>query len=195
MPAPDGMRGRSYDGDMMDEGRVAERIVAGWLASEYDGRVISVVDDPEWQEREVDFLVTSPTRRTALTVEAKSDRHIANSGNVLFELARVHHTASTVAYNGWSVFSQAELLVVYCPPASSLYVMRMQHLREGLQAYCRAVRGAMRVIVTPTDTDRTTINVLIPMDYVPNIKTVEFKTKRTPPLPDGRTIRPTAFRS
>lgn len=132
-------------------------------------QVEDVRDDPAWQQQDVDYRVTL-TSGTARGVEVKSDQHIARSGNVLFELARLHHTArpERCAHLGWSVFSAADWLLVYCPPARALYWFSFAALRGGMQAYMKDSRDKARLALIATDSQRTTLNILIPLAYVPH---------------------------
>lgn len=148
-----------------DEG---ERVIEAFLRR-YPGvtDVKNVTEDREWQQKDVDFLAFLGAR--SLKIEAKSDRHIARNKNVLFELARIHHTSpETCAYLGWSVFSAADFLLVYNPPTRCIYQFRMPDLRSGMQQFTLATRRTLTLRLVESDSTRSTLNVYIPLSYVPH---------------------------
>lgn len=154
---------------MMREGRKGEDAALHFLSMFQSDQITDVRDDPYWRERDVDFLLHKSSG-AVVKLETKSDRHIAQTGNVLFELMRIHHTAGHehCAYLGWSVFTEAHHLLVWCPPANRMYVFGVADLRRAMQAYTRKTRQFARLKVVTTDTARTTINVLIPLRLVPH---------------------------
>lgn len=158
------------DTRLRNVGNDAEAIAEQFMAAVPNvKRVIDVSNVIDWQRREVD-------RRCELAngawvnVEIKSDRHIHTSRNFSFELARLHHTATPehCAYLGWSVFSEADRLLVWCPPAQRLYSFLTDDVRRGMQRYTQEVRGNMRTAIVTTDDKRTTINILVPLSYIPH---------------------------
>lgn len=168
MPDQNPNRSRSYSGDMMREGSDGEARAYDFLSRLSHAHIEDVRSDSFWQQRDVDYLFTRMDD-SVLTVEVKSDRHIAQSGNVLFELARLHHTSRDVcAYLGWSVFTEADRLLVWCPPAERLYVFVVSELRSAMQRYTQKTRQLMKLNIVSTDTLRTTINILIPLTEVPH---------------------------
>jgi hypothetical protein len=154
------------DRRLLHVGQEGEQIAASFFAWTGWGTPEDVRADPFWQRQEVDYRLHLKAGDVT-TVEVKSDQHIGRSGNVLFELLRIHHTSeATPAYLGWSVFSAARWLLVWCPPTGRLYLIAMRELRRGFQAYTLATRPNARLSVVSTDTARTTINVLVPLGYV-----------------------------
>lgn len=156
------------DPRLMEIGDAAEAVAVAFLrALPHVRQVRDVTRDATWQAREIDLRVED-ARGAWHGIEVKSDRHIARTGNVLFELVRVHHSAPVCAYLGWGVFSQAAWLFVWCPPAERLYTFNVTALREAFQRHTAAERSKLRLSVVPTDARRTTINVLVPLALVPH---------------------------
>lgn len=155
------------DGKLLIVGQDAEDIVRDFFNSTPQ---ITETEDlraiPEWQQKEVDYRIHSSV--STLLVEVKSDQHIGKSRNALFELLRLHHTAQPehCAYLGWSVFSEADRIFVWCPTTRELYIFQTPDLRRAMQGYTYEQRKNMRIEIVVTDTKRTTINILIPLDYV-----------------------------
>lgn len=154
---------RDYNGALMNAGKQGESAALSFLLQSSGARIEDVRNHPEWQRQDVDFLLHYTDR--VASVEVKSDRYISRSGNVLFEIARAHHTANPCAYVGWSVFSAAQHLIVFSPPDGLIYHFRFSDLRAAFQAYVLDSGGKTRVSVVPTDDLRTTFNVLIPLTY------------------------------
>ena len=155
------------DSNLLLVGQDAESIVMDFLNS---FKQITKKDDlrldKEWQEKDVDYRIE--TANGEMLIEVKSDQHIGKSGNVLFELIRLHHTAKSehCAYIGWSVFSAADRIFVWCPPTRKLYIFKTPDLRRAMQGYTYEQRKSMRIEIVVTDTKRTTINILVPLAYV-----------------------------
>lgn len=151
-------------------GEQGEQVVREFFASLMPGvQLEDVRSVPEWQHQDVDYRART-THGATLNIEVKSDRHIAQTQNVLFELMRIHHAADPkrCAYLGWSVFSAADRLVVFCPPSYQIFLFQTEKLRRGMQAYTREKRADMNLKIVTSDESRTTINVLVPLRYVPH---------------------------
>jgi len=154
--------------DLMPIGEAAEAVAKSFFNTlPLEKPPIDVRHDPKWQAKKVDYLL--PLKGGGMEyAEVKSDRHIAFKGNALFETLRIHHTAQTCAYLGWSVVSLSQKIYVWCPPAQRLFVYRTRDLQRGMQEYTQRTRGAMRLAIVETDATRTTINILVPLQYVPH---------------------------
>ena len=175
---PSADRERDYDGGYMAAGKDAEELVMAWWRKR-DG-VVEVIDyraDVAFQAKEIDCRVVRVT--DAFTVEIKSDQHLGVSGNFLFELLRINHTAQTAhsVVLGWSVRSEADVLCYYAPTVSELHVIKMVHFRQAMQRYTFDVRRGCAIDVVPTDQIKSTVNILIPEEFVlmqPSYKKIEI---------------------
>lgn len=167
MPTPDKAREKSYSGDYMQAGEETERIIAEWLKSR-DGisRVDDLRKDRVMQQADVDFAVHLKSGHVWL-IEAKSDKHLGISQNVLFEILRIYHTAPPeyCAGLGWAAKSPATHVIYHAPSVSKLYVFEMKKLRAAFQSYTGEARKRINLNIVETDKAKTTVNVLIPMKY------------------------------
>jgi hypothetical protein len=100
--------------------------------------------------------------------EIKSDAHLGVSGNVLFEVLRINHTAphDRAVTLGWSARTPAHWLLFYAPSVGKLYRWRMEDYRNGLQLYTGAERSKARVSFVSTDKIKSTLNILVPEDWM-----------------------------
>lgn len=158
---------QTYAGELMQIGNEGESVVQDFFAYVLRGvQLDDVRRDPAWQEKDVDFRAHFSTG--VLNIEVKSDRWIDRSENVLFELCRIHHTAQPkyCAYLGWSVFSAADRVLVWCAPSSRLFVFEADQMRAGMQRYTQKARKDMNLAIVDTDEQRTTINILVPLDFI-----------------------------
>jgi len=167
MPQPDANRGRSYDGAYMEVGKRAEEAVLRWLGENPD--ILDVRDcrsQRVGQEADFDFSITG-TDGVVTLAEVKSDKLINKTGNMIFEIARVNHTAphDRAVTLGWSARSPATWCVFYCPPAKKIYVVRFEDLRKCFQHYSRKVRKNVRMKWVPTDSIKSTLIALIPEEF------------------------------
>lgn len=167
MAMPSAKRKRSYDGEYMNEGRKAELVVMAWLLLNSD--VIDFDDCRPFrpaQGADYDFAVRNRDG-TAPLVEVKSDRHLGSTGNMVFEIARVNHTAPAekAVTLGWSARSPASRIIYYAPSVDRIYIVRTMDFRECFQRYSEEVRGGVRTEWISTDNIKSTIIALIPEKY------------------------------
>jgi hypothetical protein len=166
--APSASRERSYDGDYMAAGRKAETIVLDWLRTRPE--VIGVEDLTglrQMREADVDCSVALMDGRVTLA-EIKSDAHLGVSGNVLFEVLRINHTAphDRAVTLGWSARSPAHWLLFYAPAVGKIYRWSMEDYRNGLQLYAGAERARARMSFVATDKIKSTVNILVPEEWM-----------------------------
>jgi len=165
---------RSYSGDYKAIGTRAEEIVMQFL--ENRPNVIGLNDFRELkviQESDIDIAIK--TRDGLVTLaEIKSDYHLGVSGNVLFEVLRINHTAppDKTLTLGWSGRTPAKYLLYYAPQVHSIYLCKTDDLRAALQRYTKEARKNMIIKVVETDAIKTTINILIPERYCRNVFTI-----------------------
>jgi hypothetical protein len=170
-------KARSYEGDYMEAGKEAERIVIAWLKTR--PKVIEVIDvreNPEFQHLDVDIMVRLLNGHTRLA-EIKHDHYLGKSGNFLFELTRINHTAPTqkAVTLGWTGRSPADWLFYYAPQMKQVYWCELEKFRAAFQKYTSETRQAMqleRLDLVMTDRIKSTLNVLVPEGYCKGIFTV-----------------------
>jgi len=162
---------RSYSGDYMAAGKKAEEIVMKFLVDR--PYIIGVNDFRQLkaiQEADVDIAIKTIDGRVTLA-EIKSDWHLGVSGNVIFEVLRINHTAPAdrCLTLGWSGRTPATYILYYAPQVNKIYQFRTDELRVAFQQYTKNARKESNVNIVVTDAIKTTVNVLIPWNYCQNI--------------------------
>lgn len=156
------------NGALLPVGKQGEEAAYRFLNSMSNVTHVEDVRDIEaWQKQDVDYRITLQDK-SVKRVEVKTDTRIEQTGNVLFELTRIHHTATTCAYVGWSVFSQADFMLIYAPDTRAFRLFRFMDFRRVMQAYTRQKRDKTRVVWITSDDTRSTLNLLIPLVAVPH---------------------------
>lgn len=157
------------NGELVAKGDEGERACVHWIETIYGSDIIEIHDvteDPAYQPKEIDFCLSLWSGKSE-TFEAKSDKKIAAMKNFPFELGRIHHTSHDFPfYLGWSVFSEADKVTFWCPPARSLYVLQTAEFREDMQRYVAEYKQHANVQPVYSDDLRTTVCVFVPMNYV-----------------------------
>lgn len=158
---------RSYSGHYAKAGRKAEELIISWLRER--PWVINLDDlreDRVMRQADVDVSLQIMDGRNPLA-EIKSDYHLGVSGNVLFEVLRLNHTAppEKACVLGWSARSPATWLLMYAPQKHRIYHWRFEDYRRAKQLYVSEVRKKTRFDIVPTDNIKTTVNILIPWKY------------------------------
>lgn len=152
----------------MADGKKAEEKVLGWLARE--PWVIGVEDLRslrQMREADVDCSVALIDGRVTLA-EIKSDRHLGVSGNFLFEVLRINHTAppEKAVTLGWSSRTPARQILYYAPACDVVHSILADEFRRAMQAYTDVTRKGSRIDYVETDRIKSTINILIPSRFV-----------------------------
>lgn len=168
-------KSRSYSGDYMAAGRASEELVLSWLVAKTNVvKLRDVSDHPEYQDKDVDLLVWLEGAPRELRCEVKRDEHLGQSGNVLFEFARIYHTTDPglSVQLGWSVYSWADIFIYHAAATQQLWLCRADDLRRAFQRYSEEARRRIRFNPVATDRIKTTINVLIPEKYCKSVFTI-----------------------
>lgn len=158
---------RSYNGDYMRIGKLAESVIWDWLS---DHPQVIGLDDltglRPLQNVEADFTVATEDGRRSL-VEIKHDEHLGKSGNIVVEVLRINHKAPEQAAGvlGWSLRTQASWVLYYSPHLAYVYQFHASDLRVGFQRYTDEARNAAQFIWINTDRIKSTLNVLVPLKY------------------------------
>lgn len=93
------------------------------------GRNYTVKDvsgDQEYWDKDIDFIVTSPTSGLTKTFEVKWDNKIHNTGNLYLELSNIHSKCG----RGWFNFCQADYLAYGDAAANIFYIIPLLELKE-----------------------------------------------------------------
>jgi hypothetical protein len=148
----------------MAVGEHAEKIIKDWLERS-DFTIVDCRCDKEYQEKEIDYKIV--VNDTFVTAEIKSDYHLGETDNVLFEVLRINHTASPehAMKIGWSARTEADRLLFYAPQSNKIYKISTDDYRKTMQEYTEEVRAETSITFVETDNIKSTINFLIPMEY------------------------------
>jgi hypothetical protein len=168
---PSADRPRNYDGGYMALGREGERIVLRWLWQH--PTVVGVTDVRELRvtrEADIDCFVKTRDGRITLA-EIKTDQHLGVTGNVLFEILRINHTAPPehAVTLGWAARSPARMLFYYAPSMAAIYACQFNEFRKTVQDWTRVVRAGAKISFVSTDNIKSTINLLVPWHIVSGI--------------------------
>ena len=90
--------------------------------------VQDVSAEPEYWEKDIDFIITSPTTGLTKTFEVKYDYCINYTGNLYIELTNIYSKGG----KGWFQFCQADLLAYGDAHNNIFYIIDMEQLRKHL---------------------------------------------------------------
>lgn len=155
---------KSYSGTLMDIGTKNEERVLMWLK----GMAKDIIDFREFrlaQRIDVDFGIETIDGNIVLA-EIKSDKHINDFGNLLFECNRINHFVDGKwFYLGWGWRSPAQKLIIRNPDSSNTYVFDFLELRRRVAKYISENGKKLRLAIVETDNQKTTFNYLVPLKY------------------------------
>lgn len=161
---------KNYNGDLMDKGKMNEEIIINWL--KHEGYVKGIIDFREFrlaQRIDVDCGIETIDGNIVLA-EIKSDKHIDESKNLLFEFCRINHFVDNKwFYLGWGWRSPAQKLIIRNPETNDIFVFDFLQLRRRVANYISEIGKNLRIDITLTDVQKTTFNYIIPMDYFKGI--------------------------
>ena len=159
---------KSYNGEMMQKGTENEEIILAWL-KQHAKEIIDFREFRLAQRIDVDFGIETIDGNIVLA-EIKSDRHIRDEGNLLFEMNRINHLAENKwFYLGWGWRSPAQKLIVRNPKSGNTYVFDFFALRKKIGTYVAEQGKLTRMSIVETDAQKTTFNLLIPLVYFDRI--------------------------
>lgn len=89
-------------------------------------RVEDVTSDPNYQRKDIDFVVTSSTSGLTKTFEVKWDQRINKTNNLYLELANSRSECGL----GWYEFCKADYLAYGDAASGTFYIIPLLELRE-----------------------------------------------------------------
>jgi len=157
---------KNYNGEMMAVGKENEEIILNWLRNKYSKEVLDFREFRLAQRIDVDFGIETIDGKIVLA-EIKSDRHISESGNLLFECNRINHFAENKwFYLGWGWRSPAQNLIIRNPNSGWTFIFDFYKLRKFVGRYISEVGKNIEINITETDDQKTTFNYLIPFECI-----------------------------
>lgn len=158
---------KTYNGSLMAKGTANEEIIMDWLRNAARD-IIDFRDFRLTQHIDVDCGIESIDGDIQLA-EIKSDKHLRQEGNLLFECFRVNHfVEERWFYLGWAWRSPAQKLIVRNPSSGYTIVFDFTQLRHKIGRLISS-EGKLfkrRVDIVETDTQKTTFNFLIPLSLL-----------------------------
>lgn len=88
--------------------------------------VEDVSGNPEYWQKDIDFILTSPTSGLRKTFEVKYDSKIHSTNNLYLELTNIYSRGG----KGWFEFCEADYLVYGDAVSNTFYVIPLLELRE-----------------------------------------------------------------
>lgn len=119
-----------------NEGREGELLFAQ-IMKDKGYTVQDVSKNPNYWDKDIDFIITSPTSGKTKTFEVKWDSRINTTGNLYLELTNIH--SKQWNYEGWYKHCKADVLVYGDAIAKQFYIIPFQALQERVSTLPRRV--------------------------------------------------------
>ena len=94
--------------------------------------VVDVSNNPDYFDKDIDFIITSPTSGLTKTFEVKFDSRINRTGNLYLELTNIN--SKQWSGEGWWPHCQADYLVYGDAASRTFYVIPLLELRDRADA-------------------------------------------------------------
>lgn len=89
-------------------------------------KVLDVSSNKEFYDKDIDFIITSPTTGQVKTFEVKYDNNINKTGNLYLELSNIHSKCG----QGWYNFCQADYIAYGDARNRTFYIVPLLELRQ-----------------------------------------------------------------
>lgn len=109
----------------MANGKYGEQLFHQIMKSR-DYKVVDVSNDSTYWDKDIDFIVTSPSSGLTKSFEVKYDDRIKDTGNLYLELTNVHSKGG----RGWYEFCQADYLAYGDARRGIFYIISLADLRN-----------------------------------------------------------------
>ena len=116
---------------MSSNGKCGERLFKSIMESR-DYKVIDVSDNPEYWEKDIDFIITSSTSGLTKTFEVKWDSKINSTGNLYLETDNINSKGG----KGWYQFCQADYLAYADAATRTFYIIPLLELKKKVNKLC-----------------------------------------------------------
>lgn len=114
----------------MDLGKQGEQLFKK-IMTERNYTVQDVSANPNYYDKDIDFIITSPTSGDTKTFEVKYDSRINKTGNLYLELTSIN--SKQWNGQGWWVHCKADYLVYGDAVSRQFYVIPLLELRKRVQ--------------------------------------------------------------
>lgn len=173
---------KTYNGKLMGIGKANEEILFDWLRE--NNSIRGIIDFREFrltQRLDVECGIETIDKKIVLA-ELKADNFISESykkisnkivltGNLCFENNRYNHFIhpDKMFYLGWGWRSPAQKLIIRNPNTNETFVFDFNFLRKRIGNYIAEKGKKTETIIVETDKQKSTLNLLIPMNYLKGI--------------------------
>ena len=110
---------------MSNNGKAGERLFKQIMENR-NYRVVNVSNNPEYWDKDIDFIVTSPTTGVTKTFEVKWDDRINETGNLYLELEAIYSKNGI----GWFEFCKADYLAYGDAKTAVFYIIPLLDLKK-----------------------------------------------------------------
>ena len=108
----------------MANGKYGEQLFSQEMESR-GYKVVNVSNDSTYWDKDIDFIITSPSSGLVKSFEVKYDDRIKDTGNLYLELTNVHSKGG----QGWYKFCQADYLAYGDARGGIFYIIPLADLR------------------------------------------------------------------
>ena len=109
----------------MDKGKQGEQLFSQIMQSR-NYKVKDVSGDPQYWDKDIDFIITSPASGLTKTFEVKWDNYIHKTNNLFIETSNPRSKCG----RGWFEFCRADILAYGDSRNKIFYMIEMDKLRE-----------------------------------------------------------------
>lgn len=141
---------------MSNNGKQGERLFQGLMNAK--GFVVKDVSgNADYFSKDIDFIITNPTTGNTRTFEVKWDQRIYKTGNMFLEI----ENPRSKQWNGqgWWLHCQADYLVYGDAVSGKFYIMKMDELRQRVEAMHLPTRC----------TSDLSVGMILPLDLIRDI--------------------------
>lgn len=143
---------------MSNNGKLGERLFSQYMQS-YGYGVQDVSTDSYYFDKDIDFIITSPTTGAKKYFEVKWDEKINSTGNLFLELENPR--SKQWGGQGWYPNCKADFLVYGDAIAKKFYIVTLDQLQERVK----------RLDLTWKRTRDGAAGWLLPKDYIKDLYT------------------------
>lgn len=112
----------------MNNGKYGEQLFKRTMENR-NYKVKDVSNDPSYWNRDIDFIISSPTTGAVKTFEVKWDNRICKTGNLYLELSNVHSKDGI----GWFNFCEADYIAYGDAVKRKFYIIPLLELKEKIK--------------------------------------------------------------
>ena len=109
----------------MDKGKQGEQLFSQIMQSR-NYLVEDVSGNPQYWDKDIDFIITSPASGLTKSFEVKWDSRIAQTGNLFLETDNIHSKCG----RGWFEFCEADVLAYGDATNGIFYMIDMKQLKK-----------------------------------------------------------------